>query len=75
MKRWSRALRERERDVFKVRENGENCLTERKEKKERKKSSSKNRAGEKQRERERERERFRVTDTRDTRVMMRLLYE
>ncbi len=74
MKRWSRALRERERDVFKVRENGENCLsTEREEKKERKKSSSKNRAGEKQRERERDV--FRVTDTRDTRVMMRLLYE
>tara|TARA_B100000519_G_scaffold147095_1_gene127897 strand:+ start:1464 stop:1721 length:258 start_codon:yes stop_codon:yes gene_type:complete len=69
----ARFERERER-VFKVRENGENCLrTERKEKKERKKSSSKNRAGEKHRERERDV--FRVTDTRDTRVMMRLLYE
>ena len=47
-----------------------------KKRKERKKSSSKNRAGEKQRERERERDVFRVhTDMRDTRVMMRLLYE
>ena len=54
-------------------------VTERKEKKrkERKKEElfEKSSGREAKRERERERERFRVTDTRDTRVMMRLLYE
>ena len=62
MKRWSRALRERERDVFKVRENGENCLRKngkkRKEKKERRALRKIEQERSKERERERERETF-----------------
>ena len=53
MKRWSRVLRER--DVFKVRENGENCLSNGKKRKERKKEElfEKSSGREAQRERER----------------------
>ena len=51
-------------------------VTERKEKrKERKKEELFEKSSGREAKRERERDVFRVTDTRDTRVMMRLLYE
>jgi hypothetical protein len=59
MKRWSRALRERERerDVFKVRENGENCLRKNGKKRKEKKERRALRKIEQERSKERERER------------------
>ena len=57
MKRWSRALRERERDVFKVRENGENCLRKNGKKRKEKKEELFEKSSRREAKRERERER------------------
>ena len=58
MKRWSRALRERERDVFKVRENGENCLRKNGKKRKEKKEELFEKSSRREAKRERERETF-----------------